>query len=374
MPRDSGCLTSASTHPSIVKEKLAKEISLGRIAGPFRNRPFVNLQCSPIGLVPKREPNTFRLIHHLSFPIGNSINDFIDRDRCVVHYTSFDKAVELVMTVGTSAWLAKADIKSAFRLLPVSPFDYELLGFSFENMFYFDKCMPMGCSISCSLFEKFSSFLEYQVKQAAQTPFITHYLDDFLFVGTSVSSCACLLHEFTSMCKTLGVPLAPEKTEGPVQVIQYLGLEIDTVQACIKVPTSKVQATRQKIHNLLSKPKATLVALQSLIGSLNFLCKAIAPGRTFLRRLIGLTTGLNKPFHTVRISKGARLDLLIWLQFLINFNGVSAFRSLHWESNEVLALFTDAAAGIGFGAYFGGNGSKAGGLKIFCSTPLPLHF
>ena len=165
-----------------------------------------------------------------------------------------------------------------------------------------------------------------------------------------------------------------KKTEGPVQVIQYLGLEIDTVQACIKVPTNKVQAACQKIPNLSSKPKATLVALQSLIGSLNFLCKAIAPGRTFLRRLIGLTTGLNKPFHTVRISKGARLDLLIWLQFLINFNGVSAFRSLHWESNEVLALFTDAAAGIGFGAYLGGNGSKAGGLKIFCSTPLPLHF
>ena len=141
-PRDSRCLTSASTHPSIVKEKLGKEISLGRIAGPFRNRPFVNLQCSPIGLVPKREPNTFRLIHHLSFPIGNSINDFIDRDRCVVHYTSFDKAVELVMTAGTSVWLAKADIKSAFRLLPVSPLDYELLGFSFENMFILTNVCP----------------------------------------------------------------------------------------------------------------------------------------------------------------------------------------------------------------------------------------
>ena len=102
---------------------------------------------------------------------------------CTVHYASFDKAVELVVKAGTSVWLAKADIKSAFRLLPVSPLDYELLGFTFDGMFYFDKCMPMGCSISCSLFEKFSSFLEYKVKQLGCTSLVTHYLDDYLFIG-----------------------------------------------------------------------------------------------------------------------------------------------------------------------------------------------
>ena len=133
---------------------------------------------------------------------------------CTVHYKSFDKAVELVMKAGTPVWLAKADIKSAFRLLPVSPLDYELLGFTFDGMFYFDKCMPMGCSISCSLFEKFSSFLEYKVKQLASTPLVTHYLDDFLFISNSASSCSRLMLTFTSMCSTLGVPLAPENIFG----------------------------------------------------------------------------------------------------------------------------------------------------------------
>ena len=354
-PRDSGCLRSASQHPQAVKDKLAKEIQLGRIAGPFRKRPFANLQCSPIGLVPKREPNTFRLIHHLSFPYGSSINDYINKDMCTVHYESFDKAVELVMKAGTPVWLAKADIKSAFRLLPVSPLDYELLGFTFDGMFYFDKCMPMGCSISCSLFEKFSSFLEYKVKQLASTPLVTHYLDDFLFISNSASSCSRLMLTFTSMCSTLGVPLAPEKTVGPVQTIQYLGLEINAVRKQIRVPPSKVSTTCQQIRDLLSKRKATLATVQSLLGSLNFLCKAIAPGRAFLRRLIALTCGLKKPHHTVRISKGARLDLLLWLQLLVHFNGVSAFLGQQWESNEVVDLFTDAAAGVGFGAYFKGK-------------------
>ena len=55
-------------------EKLEKEINLGHIAGPFRERPLPNLIVSPIGPVPKAEPGKFRLIQHLSFPEGNSIN------------------------------------------------------------------------------------------------------------------------------------------------------------------------------------------------------------------------------------------------------------------------------------------------------------
>ena len=87
----------------------------------------------------------------------------------------------------------------------------------------------MGCSISCSLFEKFSTFLDFQVKRMSGSLLVTHYLDDFLFVGPSASSCAGVLRVFSSLCNQLGVPIAKEKTEGPVQTITYLGLEIDAV-------------------------------------------------------------------------------------------------------------------------------------------------
>ena len=76
--RDSPCLKSALENANIVREKLRKELNLGRIAGPFTTRPLQNLQCSPLGLVPKKQPGEFRLIHHLSSPEGASINDFID--------------------------------------------------------------------------------------------------------------------------------------------------------------------------------------------------------------------------------------------------------------------------------------------------------
>ncbi|XP_075131908.1 uncharacterized protein LOC142204493 [Leptodactylus fuscus] len=114
-------LRSAYQHPQVVSDKLAKELELGRMAGPFSELSLPNLRVSPLGVVPKKEPNKFRLIHHLSFPKGTSVNDGIDPSLCAVVYTSFDAAIRWVREFGCGALLAKADVEAAFRLLPVHP-------------------------------------------------------------------------------------------------------------------------------------------------------------------------------------------------------------------------------------------------------------
>lgn len=48
-------LKSALQAPEVLKEKIAKEILLGRVAGPFLQRPLKNLRISPLGLVPKND-------------------------------------------------------------------------------------------------------------------------------------------------------------------------------------------------------------------------------------------------------------------------------------------------------------------------------
>ena len=120
-------------------------------------------------------------------------------------YASFDTAVDLALSVDSVAWLAKSDIKSAFRLLPVSPDDYELLGFTFQDQFYYDRCLPMGCSVSCRLFETFSTFLEFCVKQVSRPHTVTHYSDDFLLIGRSMKQCKVLLNTFQGICAWKGL-------------------------------------------------------------------------------------------------------------------------------------------------------------------------
>jgi hypothetical protein len=69
-------LLSATSNMDTLKEKIAKEILVGRVVGPCESPPFQNLQISPLGLIPKRTPGEMRVIHHLSYPEGTSIKSF----------------------------------------------------------------------------------------------------------------------------------------------------------------------------------------------------------------------------------------------------------------------------------------------------------
>lgn len=104
-------LKSVCNNPLAVDAKLSQEISLGRIAGPFAAPPFQPFRVSPLGLMPKKSPGEFRLIQHLSFPKGSSINDGISEDNRSVQYASPDNAIRQIKAVGSGCALAKTDIK-----------------------------------------------------------------------------------------------------------------------------------------------------------------------------------------------------------------------------------------------------------------------
>ena len=356
--RDSINLKSVQLDPAAVLKKLDSEIKLGRIVGPFSSRPLERLMVSPIGLIPKSDPGKFRLIQHLSYPHGNSINDGIDKSYCEVQYAGFDVAVGLVASIGTEALMAKADIKSAFRLLPIHPQDFELLGMKVGTDYFVDKALPMGASCSPALFEKFSTFLEWVTIQVANSQYCTHYADDFLLLGykgDGMGSCARLVQSFNTVCHDFGVPLANEKFVGPVSRLTYLGLEIDAAKQQILVPQAKIIKISAQLEKARHSSKVSLRELQSLIGSLSFICKAVGPGRTFLRRLINLTCGVTVPWHNVRITKGAKADLNMWLVFLKEYNGVSIIPDQMWVEDRDLELFTDASGSVGFGGFFKGR-------------------
>lgn len=346
-------LVSSFQHSEVVYTKLHKEVQLGRIAGPFSHPPFPNLQCSPVGVVPKKEQGSFRLIHHLSYPEGSSINDHIPDHLCHVTYASVDDAIAMIKTLGKHCLLAKTDIDSAFRIIPIHPEDYDLLGIQFQNKFFFDKCLPMGCSSSCAIFESFSTSLQWIAQTKFQIPFILHVLDDFLFLGPgSTQTCLSSLLSFQNICNELGIPIKHEKTEGPSTVLCFLGIELDTDMFQARLPPDKIDKILLQLHAYKNRKKITLKELQSLIGLLNFACTVVVPGRAFLRRLIDLTTGVKKSRHKIRLNKEARADMAAWLSFMNNFNGKSFFLDDRWHSSANLHFYTDAASSLGFGAIF----------------------
>lgn len=346
-------LKSALDNLPILKEKINREIVAGRVAGPFIAPPFKNLHISPLGLVPKKAPGDFRIIQHLSYPEGSSINDGIPDDLCSVHYQNIDNAVELVKKFGRGCLLSKIDIQEFFRIIPISERDWELLGFCIGNEYYHDKVLPQGLSCSCALAEQFSCALQWIVENKLRLPGCAHILDDFLFVGPpDYGRCLSNLHQFLDLAKALGIPIKQEKTVLPTTTLTFVGIEIDSQLFEKRLPAEKLE----KIGNLLSefqnRKKVTLKELQSIIGLLNFACSVVSPGRTFLRRLIDLTVGLKRPDHKKRLNREAKRDLQAWSLFIKHFNGKSVFLPDVWIDSVALDLFTDSS-NTGFGGYLG---------------------
>lgn len=366
--RDSPNLLSAKQLPAILQSKIIKEIKAGRVAGPFLSMPFTTMQISPVGLVPKKGGD-FRLIHHLSYPKDESINSYIDEKYCSVSYSTIDQAANMVFSLGEGCRLSKSDVKSAFRLLPISPKDFDLLGFKVQvrslsgpvTYYFYDKMLPFGASISCAIWEKFATFVHWAVVENSNNPNIQHYLDDFLF-GEPALSCkhGHTLQSFKDTCQKFGIPVALDKTCHPTTSIVFLGIEFDTVKMVMRLPEEKLVELKSKITQILNTKKVTLKVMQSLIGSLNFACRVIAPGRAFCRRFINSTIGIKKPYHKIRVSGQMKKDLQLWLQFLAAYNGITLITDPCWLSNIDLQLYTDSAGGPlgGYGIYFAGHWSQ----------------
>ena len=69
---------------------------------------------------------------------------------------------------------------------------------------------------------------------------IIHILDDFLIIAPGKDLCKLYLDRFLYICKQIGTPMAPSKTVGPVQVLTFLGIELDTIKYEACLPQEKI--------------------------------------------------------------------------------------------------------------------------------------
>ena len=80
----------------------------------------------------------------LSSPTTASINDGIDPNQCSVHYLGLDEALAMISMLGRGCFLAKIDLKNAYRIIPVHPDDRPLLGMKWGDKVFLDAALPFG--------------------------------------------------------------------------------------------------------------------------------------------------------------------------------------------------------------------------------------
>ena len=343
-------MKSALDHPEVIDAYLANEISKNRMAGPFAAPPFPHLHCSPFGVIPKKgQPGKWRLILDLSSPGLHSVNAGIPQEPYSLRYISVDSAISLLMELGPGAVMAKFDIECAYRNIPIRLEDRYLLGMSWRDQFFVD--LPFGLRSAPYIFNSVADMVEWILTTNYHIRFLMHYLDDFLTLAPARSSeCAVNVATARSVFTRLGLPLHPDKCEGPTTSLVFLGIELDSVTQTARLPQIKLAATLKLLHRWAAKRWCTRKELESLIGSLQHVCKVVPPGRSFLRRMIDLLCAFRSPHHPIRLNLEFRRDLAWWLDFLRSWNGVSFFRMPSVSSLPDLYLASDAAGAIGFGA------------------------
>ena len=116
-----------------------------------------------------------------------------------------------------------------------------MLGMEWEGNTYVDGTLPFGLRSAPKIFNSVADALEWCITKQGVT-YIFHYLDGFLVMGPPQSdACKANLHILEMVCARLGVPLAPEKQEGPTTTPIFLGIIIDTVRGELRLPADKLQ-------------------------------------------------------------------------------------------------------------------------------------
>ena len=349
----SGNLTSAEAHPGVVSAYIQDELLHGQLGhvGPLEAAKQLNIQLNPLGAIPKKgKPGKWRLIMDLSSPKGLSVNDGISKEDCSFHYASVDLAVEQISQSGPGTLMAKMDIARAYRNIPVAPSDRRLLGLAWENQTYVDKVLPFGLRSAPIIFSAVADALLW-IMQRKGVSWAIHYVDDFLTIGRP-DSAECqqnmaIMHE---TCIQAGLPLEPSKTQGPLQKLTFLGIELDSTTMEIRLPEDKLSHTLETLAEWRDLKACRKRRLLSLIGSLSHASKVVRSSRIFLRRLIDLSASVSELDYFIRLNTEARSDIEWWFQFTRHWNGRAMIPP---PLRQPLTLISDASGSWGCGAYFG---------------------
>ena len=235
----SGNWKLALDHSEVIEKYLANEVAAGCKAGPFTQPPFPDFVGLPMGIVTKKclLPVKYRIIHNLSWPPQDSINDHIDLDAFRCFYGSFEEAVALFVKHGTGALSAKLDLADTFKHILIRSQDWPLLGSywdlqhldsSMSHLYYVDLFLPFGLYSCLALFNEYADALQYAMK-TNKVHDLLYYLDDYFTVGPPHSLvCGNNITTIIATCEELGFAMNTEKITKSATTTNFLGVDIDS--------------------------------------------------------------------------------------------------------------------------------------------------
>ena len=344
---------SAERNPESTERELDKEIANGNILGPWDSPPLEGFRVTPRGL--KAEATKDRPITQGNMPLGNAVNDGIPKASHLemARIRDIDDRIRECIERTGQAWMAKADVKAAYRTQPVRPEDWQLQGIKWKGKYYIDTRMSFGCRSSVDQWLRISKALSY-----ALTRWGVHnltYIDDFIFIAASKEECDEAVRKFKIICADWGVVLKDEKDAGPAQKMTALGIEYDLIKLTRRI-TEKRRLEIQANLKLATKSRDRRL-WENIVGVLWFVSPCIPIAQPYIYTL---NKAVNRARHAKRgieLTSSTQSALDWMLHFTTDLNTKN--KSWHGEhiiptkERDVKFAMGDAGSEWGLGGFDG---------------------
>ena len=125
----------------------------------------------------------------------------------------------------------------------------------------------------------------------------------------------------------------------------------------IKVPDDKRADILKILTKMVQKRKATSLDLQSLVGKLNFLCKASPAWKLFIQNVYQTFVGIPQHWH-IDLKGNLLADLRMWKSFQLQYKGWQPIISNEEHSRMAIEIFADVSGNpsLEWGAFFPSKG------------------
>jgi hypothetical protein len=324
---------------SVCKQRLDEYIALGALRSasappPPGGYPY----CQPLHAVlrPGKKPR-------IVVDLGRNLNDYLPD--APFKYSTVQDSVRLSQAFSTPAWYVKLDISSCFLSFPIDPGDvpfYRCRGargewLEFTSMVFGLKPAPRIASL---LLDVVSATLTNWGVSHVQ------YLDDFLLVADSREAAEECARVATKVLAMFGLALSTDKTEGPSQVIEFLGIIINSIEQTLSISSGRKKELLDILGAFSKRERSSCTRVQSLLGKLSFAATVLPGARPFTRRIIDLLRR-NYRLSNIILDPPFQKDVSYWRDHIGAWNGRQKWRA---SAAEPCVFGSDASTeGFGYG-------------------------
>ena len=355
---------TATRYANHVTQYLCKELKAGTLLGPYVTSPFLEHQTgiSPMSTRPKKLSEKRRILVDLSWPRdGHSVNSGIPKDTFMeqqvkIVYPTIDMLCKRAIALGPKIVGWRKDLERAFRILPLDPKFYSILGVFWSGAILFDKFAVMGCRSAPYACQETTSAIRHFMHNMQHIIF--NYVDDFMSIDYRHKAWASY-NALERLLRDLGVKEADGKSVAPTHIIEFLGILFDLLRMLLFITEDKLKEIKALLYKWHKDRVCTKKSLQSITGKLQFASLCVRPGRVFVTRLYD-TIALMKDDVYYRIPEQVKKDLQWWRRFMEQYNGCS----MMWltEENDIDEFFASDAC-------LKGLGGKCGKRYFYCRIP-----